>query len=205
MSSVAAKLGAPNTYVDYAASKGAIDSYTVGLGYEVAGEGILLLPGDVVIIADGNKTPGTYGGRVSLATTSTVTIDRDLPSGSYSGYALYVYGNTGICMRQTVNNVIGRTVSVSSSYSSTPTTLHSWVLVNESDTQAFRRYRVQEISEEPNGSYQIVASKYDPQKFEFMEDDSKGSLEKLGTNLFSPKGTPKLLPDGISFGLLVNP
>jgi NAD(P)-dependent dehydrogenase (short-subunit alcohol dehydrogenase family) len=40
ISSVAARLGAPNTYVDYAASKGAIDSFTIGLGYEVAGEGI---------------------------------------------------------------------------------------------------------------------------------------------------------------------
>jgi NAD(P)-dependent dehydrogenase (short-subunit alcohol dehydrogenase family) len=40
ISSVAAKLGAPNTYVDYAASKGAIDSFTIGLGHEVAGEGI---------------------------------------------------------------------------------------------------------------------------------------------------------------------
>ena len=40
ISSVAAKLGSANTYVDYAASKGAIDSFTVGLGHEVAGEGI---------------------------------------------------------------------------------------------------------------------------------------------------------------------
>src|SRR5438874_549080 len=40
ISSVAAKLGAANTYVDYAASKGAIDSFTIGLGHEVAGEGI---------------------------------------------------------------------------------------------------------------------------------------------------------------------
>jgi NAD(P)-dependent dehydrogenase (short-subunit alcohol dehydrogenase family) len=40
LSSVAAKLGAPNTYVDYAASKGAIDSFTIGLGHEVASEGI---------------------------------------------------------------------------------------------------------------------------------------------------------------------
>ncbi|MDE1935670.1 SDR family oxidoreductase [Bradyrhizobium sp.] len=40
ISSVAAKLGSPNTYVDYAASKGAIDSFTVGLGQEVAAEGI---------------------------------------------------------------------------------------------------------------------------------------------------------------------
>ncbi len=40
LSSVAAKLGSPNTYVDYAASKGAIDTLTIGLGYEVANEGI---------------------------------------------------------------------------------------------------------------------------------------------------------------------
>ncbi len=40
LSSVAAKLGSPHTYVDYAASKGAIDSFTIGLGHEVAGEGI---------------------------------------------------------------------------------------------------------------------------------------------------------------------
>jgi len=40
ISSVASRLGAPNTYVDYAASKGAIDSFTVGLGHEVANEGI---------------------------------------------------------------------------------------------------------------------------------------------------------------------
>lgn len=40
LSSVAAELGAPGTYVDYAASKGAIDSFTVGLAREVATEGI---------------------------------------------------------------------------------------------------------------------------------------------------------------------
>ena len=40
LSSVAAKLGAPGWYVDYAASKGAIDSFTVGLAREVAAEGV---------------------------------------------------------------------------------------------------------------------------------------------------------------------
>jgi NAD(P)-dependent dehydrogenase (short-subunit alcohol dehydrogenase family) len=40
LSSAAAKLGGANTYVDYAASKGAIDSFTIGLAQEVAGEGI---------------------------------------------------------------------------------------------------------------------------------------------------------------------
>jgi NAD(P)-dependent dehydrogenase (short-subunit alcohol dehydrogenase family) len=40
ISSVAARIGSANTYVDYAASKGAIDTFTVGLAQEVAGEGI---------------------------------------------------------------------------------------------------------------------------------------------------------------------
>ncbi len=40
LSSVAATLGSPAQYVDYAASKGAIDTFTLGLAREVAGEGI---------------------------------------------------------------------------------------------------------------------------------------------------------------------
>lgn len=40
VSSLASRLGAPNEYVDYAASKGAIDALTVGLSKEVADEGI---------------------------------------------------------------------------------------------------------------------------------------------------------------------
>jgi NAD(P)-dependent dehydrogenase (short-subunit alcohol dehydrogenase family) len=40
VSSVAARLGGAGQYVDYAASKGAIDTFTVGLAQEVAQEGI---------------------------------------------------------------------------------------------------------------------------------------------------------------------
>jgi NAD(P)-dependent dehydrogenase (short-subunit alcohol dehydrogenase family) len=40
LSSVAARLGAPGQYVDYAAAKGAIDTFTVGLAKEVALEGV---------------------------------------------------------------------------------------------------------------------------------------------------------------------
>jgi len=40
LSSAAARLGSPNMYIDYAASKGAIDTFTHGLSLELAGEGI---------------------------------------------------------------------------------------------------------------------------------------------------------------------
>jgi NAD(P)-dependent dehydrogenase (short-subunit alcohol dehydrogenase family) len=40
LSSGASRLGSPGEYVDYAASKGAIDTFTIGLAREVAEEGI---------------------------------------------------------------------------------------------------------------------------------------------------------------------
>ncbi|MBC7603243.1 MAG: SDR family oxidoreductase [Ramlibacter sp.] len=40
VSSAASRLGAPGQYVDYAAAKGAIDAFTIGLAKEVAAEGI---------------------------------------------------------------------------------------------------------------------------------------------------------------------
>jgi NAD(P)-dependent dehydrogenase (short-subunit alcohol dehydrogenase family) len=40
VSSAASRLGSPGQYVDYAAAKGAIDAFTLGLAKEVAGEGI---------------------------------------------------------------------------------------------------------------------------------------------------------------------
>lgn len=40
LSSIAARIGAPNEYIDYAAAKGAVDSMTLGLAKELASEGI---------------------------------------------------------------------------------------------------------------------------------------------------------------------
>ena len=40
LSSAASRIGSPNQYVDYAAAKGAIDAFTLGLAKEVAAQGI---------------------------------------------------------------------------------------------------------------------------------------------------------------------
>lgn len=60
VSSTGARLGSPNTYVDYAASKAAVETMTVGLAKEVAGDGIrvnAIRPGifDTAIHASGGQ------------------------------------------------------------------------------------------------------------------------------------------------------
>ena len=60
VSSAASRIGAPNEYIDYAASKGAVDTLTIGLSQEVANQGIrvnCVRPGfiDTQMHADGGE------------------------------------------------------------------------------------------------------------------------------------------------------
>jgi len=64
VSSRAAQLGAPGEYVDYAASKAALDALTVGLAKEVAGEGIRVNAVRAGIIYSDIHASGGEPGRV---------------------------------------------------------------------------------------------------------------------------------------------
>jgi len=65
VSSAASRLGGPNEYVDYAASKGAVDSFTLGLAKEVAAEGIRVNAVRPGIIATEIHASGGEPGRVA--------------------------------------------------------------------------------------------------------------------------------------------
>ena len=64
ISSMASRIGSPGEYVDYAASKGAVDTLTIGLAQEVAQEGIRVNGVRPGIIYTGIHASGGEPGRV---------------------------------------------------------------------------------------------------------------------------------------------
>jgi len=64
VSSAASRLGSAGEYVDYAASKGAVDTFTIGLAQEVAGEGIRVNAVRPAFIYTGIHASGGEPGRV---------------------------------------------------------------------------------------------------------------------------------------------
>lgn len=70
VSSAAARIGSPFEYIDYAATKGAIDSFTLGLAKEVVSEGIRVNAVRPGIINTGMHAKGGEPGRVARVAPS---------------------------------------------------------------------------------------------------------------------------------------
>lgn len=91
VSSAAARLGSPGEYIDYAASKGAVDTLTLGLAKEVAAEGIRVngvRPG--IIYTDIHASGGEPGRVARLA--SGVPMQRGGQPEEIADAILYLLG-----------------------------------------------------------------------------------------------------------------
>jgi NAD(P)-dependent dehydrogenase (short-subunit alcohol dehydrogenase family) len=106
LSSIAAVLGAPGQYVDYAAAKGAIDSFTIGLAREVAGEGIrvnAVRPG--IIDTDIHASGGLPDRAREMA--PSIPMQRPGTAGEVAAAILYLLSDKAAYVTGAVLNVSG--------------------------------------------------------------------------------------------------
>ncbi|WP_210509158.1 SDR family NAD(P)-dependent oxidoreductase [Naasia sp. SYSU D00057] len=101
LSSVAARTGSPGEYIGYAASKAAVDAFTLGLGREVAGQGIRVVgvsPGttDTTIHAAGGDPDrlARVAARIPLGRVATPEEIADAVLWALSDRAAYVTATT---------------------------------------------------------------------------------------------------------------
>ncbi len=127
-------------------------------------EGAVVRPGDVIKVADASRGGMRLGGRIAAATTVSVTLDQDLPVGSWR---ISVVLPTGVVEERQVGSLSGRTVGVTSAFSTAPQVGAIWVL--SSTLVEAQLFRVVQVAESEPGIHEITALAHNPSKYAAIE------------------------------------
>ena len=176
---------------------------TETVSFTVGTEGAMLLPGDICLIADPLKTRMTSGGRVKLATNTSIVTDRQLTNiPNSSSLKVYVYGSTGIAQSYPVSSVSGSRINIRSPRRLTPvpTSMQMWILVDEANENVFKRYRVQSVKEDSNGTYDVTGVLYTDRKFDYVDSDEQLDYGR-STRTYYRNRNPALNPKTVTFSI----
>lgn len=144
--------------------------------FKVATEGLFILPGEIIGIADPAKGGKRSGGRVTASTLNSVSIDAPFTIGAFS-YLLYVTMEDGSIVSRTVTNAPGTTstLSLSSPLPSAPLVNSPWIL-QEGDA-GVRKFRVISMVED-DGVVTVLATLYDERKFSLTDSETNLGLAR---------------------------
>jgi len=130
--------------------------------------GVLVRPGAVIDIQDPVRAGTRYGGRISAATTTTVTVDNadGLPTSNATVSVILPDGSVA------TKNVIGRTGNIltldGSSPFTTPPNANSIWIIQTSSLQT-SQWRVLTVAEKEDNLYDITAISYNSSKYAHVE------------------------------------
>ena len=140
-----------------------------GISFKVGLDGRIPLPGYVIPVADELLAGRAIGGRISAAAGRVITLDRDTQA--KTGDRLILNLPNGNCEGRTVQSVVGRAVTVTTSYSVAPESELVWAL--DADDLAVPLYRVTSVSRPEAGVFEISAVQYDPSKFAYIDTGAR--------------------------------
>ena len=149
-------------------------------------EGAVVRPGDVIKVADASRGGMRLGGRIAAATTVSVTLDQDLPAGSWR---ISVVLPTGVVEERQVGSLSGRTVGVTSAFSMAPQVGAIWVL--SSTLVEAQLFRVVQVAESEPGIHEITALAHNPSKYAAIEQGlalQPRAITVLSTTPAAPTG-----------------
>jgi predicted phage tail protein len=149
-------------------------------------EGAVVRPGDVIKVADASRGGMRLGGRIAAATTVSVTLDQDLPVGSWR---ISVVLPTGVVEERQVGSLSGRTVGVTSAFSTAPQVGAIWVL--SSTLVEAQLFRVVQVAESEPGIHEITALAHNPSKYAAIEQGlalQPRAITVLSTTPAAPTG-----------------
>ena len=164
--------------------------------------GIILRPGMVIDVADPLKAGTRRSGRISSATTTSITVDSnsDLSVGLSNNPTISVLMPTGLVETKTISSISGTTITINSSFSEAPNANSIW-LIQTTDIQS-QQYRVLNVAEAEDGIYGVTALEYNSSIYSAIETGNKLTARDI-SNLTDPPdavssidGTEYLYQDG---------
>jgi predicted phage tail protein len=166
--------------------------------------GIVLRPGVVISIADPVKSGSRRSGRISAATTTTVTVDSvdGLPTTTANAPTISVLLPTGLVETRTISSIAGSVFTVSVAFSEAPNA-QSVFLIETNDIQA-NLFRVISVAEGDGGAFSCTALQYNESLYAAIESDLNlvlrdiSNLSAIPDPPFGINGTEHLYQDGQS-------
>jgi predicted phage tail protein len=166
--------------------------------------GIILRPGMVIDVADPMKAGTRRSGRVSSATTTTITVDSSssLSVNLASNPRISVILPSGNVELRPIQSISDRTITVGNPFSEAPNANAIWLI--QTDDIESQQFRVLNVAESDDGIYGVTALQYNSSIYNAIESDNTLTTRDI-SNLSDPPdavssidGTEYLYQDGQS-------
>lgn len=202
---------------------------TQGVAFTTGLDASGLYPGAIIQVQDEHKAGKRYSGRVTAATSTTITVD-NMPALNNNPDKYTLYYQSGRSLQEDVTgttkvseslslprldqaevlSVLGNVITLASPITDIPDIMSVWVL--ESTAERSQLFRVLGIQDSGDNTYGINAIQFEPNKFDTIENDIDFEAQKTLSVSTIPAAIEGLqvleevllVPTGIRSNLYIN-
>jgi hypothetical protein len=129
--------------------------------------GVVVRPGQIIEVSDPTRAGNRRGGRISAATTTSVTVDDATGLAIAATATLSVILPTGVVESRGISSITGNVISLATPLSTAPNANSVWIF-QTSNIQA-STWRVLTVTEQEGVQYGITALAYNAGKYDYIE------------------------------------